>query len=73
MKTKETVNLYRTLSVAAVVVVTLGLTAVVCLDSHFYPDEWLCLLFLDILFLMISATPRAALCGRRWLSASAPC
>lgn len=53
MKTKETVNLYRTLSVASVVVVTLGLTAVVCLDSHFYPDEWLCLLFLDILFLMI--------------------
>lgn len=53
MSIKEPMNLYRVLSVVAVTLVTLGVTAVMCLDSHFYLDEWLCLLFLDIIFILI--------------------
>lgn len=53
MSNKEPMNLYRVLSVVAVALVTYGVTAVMCLDSHFYPDEWLCLLFMDTIFIMI--------------------
>lgn len=53
MKIREPVNLYRVLSVAAVVLVTFGATALMCLGSRFYPDEWLCVIFLDMIFLLI--------------------
>ena len=53
MKPKETVNLYRLLSITSIILVTFGVTAFMCLGNHFYLDEWLCLFFLDLIFVCI--------------------
>ena len=53
MNHKEEPNLYRILSVFAVIVFTVVLTAVLCVRGHFYKDEWLCVVFLDIVFLSV--------------------
>ncbi|MCM1106593.1 MAG: hypothetical protein NC355_06585 [Blautia sp.] len=53
MKYKERLNLYRTLAVAVMALVTFGVTALLSAGSHFYTDEWLCLFFVDLIFLFI--------------------
>lgn len=50
---KEHMNLYRVLSLIAIVIATLGMTAVLCAQNHFFIDEWLCLFLLDVVFLML--------------------
>ena len=54
MKPKETINLYRVLSLFTIVLTTFALAAMLSVRSHLYPDEWLCMLFLTLLYLMIS-------------------
>ena len=44
---KEHMNLYRVLSLIAIVIATLGMTAVLCAQNHFFIDEWLCLFLLE--------------------------
>lgn len=53
MNRKEPINLYRLLSVVVIVLTTLGITAALCSKSHLYLDEWLCILFLDVTFILI--------------------
>lgn len=53
MKNKESVNLYRVLSIVVMVLVTLGITALMCVQSHLYMDEWLCMLFFAVIFILI--------------------
>lgn len=50
---KEHMNLYRVLSLIAIVIATFGMTAVLCAQNHFFIDEWLCLFLLDVVFLML--------------------
>lgn len=54
MKPKETINLFRILSLLIIILVTFGMMALLCLKSHLYPDEWLCILFLTLMFLMVA-------------------
>ena len=54
MKPKETIDLYRVLSLLTIVLTTFALAAMLSVRSHLYPDEWLCMLFLTLLYLMIS-------------------
>ena len=53
MKHKETVNLFRVFSIAVMIFVTFVVTAVICVKSRIFSDEWICILFLDIIFLLI--------------------
>lgn len=53
MSRKEEPNLYRILSLIAVVLATAAVTAVLCARGQFYTDEWLCMSFLDIVFLSV--------------------
>lgn len=53
MKRKETISIFRVMAVFLIIVMT-GLTsAFFCWQNQYYADEWLCILFLDIVFLMI--------------------
>lgn len=53
MNPKEPINIYRLLSIIAISLMTLGITAALCAKNHLYPDEWLCILFLDVIFILI--------------------
>lgn len=53
MKPKETINLFRLLSLLVITLVTFGVMAGLCFRSHLYPDEWLCMLFLTLVFLLV--------------------
>lgn len=53
MKAKEPLNLYRMLSVIAIALDSIGFTFFLCTRGHLYLDEGLCLLFLDMLFVLI--------------------
>lgn len=53
MSYKEEPNLYRILSMIVVVLATAVLTAVLCVRGQFYTDEWLCMVFLDLVFLSV--------------------
>lgn len=53
MKHKEQMNLYRVLSVIAIILVTFCITVVLCAKNHLYTDEWLCLAFIDVIFILI--------------------
>lgn len=53
MKPKQTINLFRMLSLLVITMVTFGVMAGLCLKSHLYPDEWLCMLFLTLVFLLV--------------------
>ena len=50
---KEHMNLYRVLSLIAIVIATFGMTALLCAQNHFFIDEWLCLFLLNFVFLML--------------------
>jgi hypothetical protein len=52
MKNKEKVNLYRMLAVVVMIFATLVVTFVLCYMNHLYLDEILCLLFLDLIFIL---------------------
>ena len=41
MKPKETINLYRVISLLVIALVTFGVMGGLCAKSHLYPDEWL--------------------------------
>ena len=45
---KEHMNLYRVLSLIAIVIATFGMTALLCAQNHFFIDEWLCLFLLNL-------------------------
>ena len=53
IKAKEPVNLYRMLSLVAITLDSIGFTFFLCARSRLYLDESLCLLFLDMLFVLI--------------------
>ena len=53
IKAKEPVNLYRMLSLVAITLDSIGFTFFLCTRSRLYLDESLCLLFLDMLFVLI--------------------
>lgn len=53
MNHKEEPNFYRTLSMIAVLFSTAVLTAILSVRGKFYTDEWLCLVFLDLVFLSV--------------------
>lgn len=53
MKVKESVNLYRILSVIGMILSTLVITVALCGKSHLYLDEAICLLFYDAVFILI--------------------
>lgn len=53
MKYKEPVNLYRVLSIIGIALATLVITVVLCGKGHFYMDESICLLYFDIVFLLV--------------------
>lgn len=53
MNRKEKMNLYRVLAVIAIALVTFCITAVLCAKNHLYTDEWLCLIFIDIIFILV--------------------
>ena len=53
IKAKEPVNLYRMLSLVAITLDSIGVTFFLCARSRLYLDESLCLLFLDMLFVLI--------------------
>ena len=40
MKPKETINLYRVISLLVIALVTFGVMGGLCAKSHLYPDEW---------------------------------
>lgn len=50
---KEPLNLYRMLSLVAIALDSIGFTLLLCTRGHLYLDEGLCLLFLDMLFVLI--------------------
>lgn len=54
MNQKESINLYRGLSMGAIAVTTFGITAVLAARSHLLLDEWICLLFLDVIYLLVN-------------------
>ncbi len=53
MNHKESVNLYRVLSVIGMVLATLVITVVLCGKGHFYLDEGISLLCFDVIYLFI--------------------
>lgn len=53
MKSKEKRNPYRTYSILAIVLVTLGITVFLCVSRRLGPEEWICLLLVDAVFLAI--------------------
>lgn len=53
MNQREAPNLYRILSILGIVLATAGLTAVLCIRGQLYTDEWLCITFLDLVFLAV--------------------
>lgn len=52
MKPKETINLYRVISLLVIALVTFGVMGGLCAKSHLYPDEWLSMFFLTLIFLL---------------------
>ena len=44
---------YRLGSMAVMAFATLSSTAAVCLIKHFYVDTWFCVLFIDLVYLMV--------------------
>lgn len=50
---KEPLNLYRMLSLVAIALDSIGFTLLLYTRGHLYLDEGLCLLFLDMLFVLI--------------------
>ena len=53
MKPKETINLYRVISLLVIALVTFGVMGGLCAKSHLYPDEWLSMFFLTLIFLLV--------------------
>ncbi len=53
MRAKEKRNPYRTRSVLAIVLITLGITVLLCAGRRFEPKEWVCLLLVDVVYLAI--------------------
>ncbi len=53
MKRKETVSIFRVLAIFVIVAMTGLVSAFFCWQNQYYADEWLCILFLDLVFLMI--------------------
>lgn len=53
MNQKEEPNFYRTLSMIAVIFATAVLTAILSIRGKFYTDEWICMVFLDLVFLSV--------------------
>ena len=51
MKPKETINLYRVISLLVIALVTFGVMGGLGAKSHLYPDEWLSMFFLTLIFL----------------------
>ena len=53
MKPKETINLYRVISRLVIALVTFGVMGGLGAKSHLYPDEWLSMFFLTLIFLLV--------------------
>ena len=53
MKPKETINLYRVISLLVIALVTFGVMGGLGAKSHLYPDEWLSMFFLTLIFLLV--------------------
>ena len=53
MKKKEPMNLYRTLSVIALILVTYSYCCLLCIVSHSSADEWLCVLTVATVVLLV--------------------
>lgn len=50
---KEKVNLHRVVSLSAICLITLVVSGIFCYMDGFYIDEWLCIFFVDCIFLML--------------------
>mgnify|MGYP000102147821 CR=1 FL=1 len=50
MKPKETINLYRVISLLVIALVTFGVMGGLCAKRHLYTDEWLSMFFLTLIF-----------------------
>lgn len=53
MKNTEKINLYRMLAIVVMILATLALTGILCYMNHLYLDESLCILYFDLIFLLI--------------------
>lgn len=53
MNQKEAPNLYRILSFLGIVSAASTLSAILCIRGQLYTDEWLCIIFLNLMFLAV--------------------
>lgn len=53
MNAKESINLYRVLSIIGIILSTFVITVILCGKSHLYLDEGFCLMFIDVVFIFI--------------------
>ncbi|MCD7708392.1 MAG: hypothetical protein LUI02_00790 [Clostridiales bacterium] len=53
MKIKEPLNIYRFISITAIILVTVGVTVALYIGNRPYADEWACVAFVDIIFILI--------------------
>lgn len=50
---KEKVNLHRAISLSAICLITIVVSGILCFLYEFYIDEWLCIFFINTIFLML--------------------
>lgn len=50
---KEKISLRRLISLFAILAATASLTVVLCMTSSLYPDEWICVAYVDVIFYII--------------------